>query len=64
MMDLFKKSMVVCAAIGTFGSGAYTVYSGIDANFVQKVKAINAADLAGQLPIEEISTPQKAKSVK
>lgn len=43
MNDLFKRTMVVCAAIGTFGVGAMTIYSGTEVNLREKIEATVAA---------------------
>lgn len=58
MGELYKKAMVVCAAIATFGGGAWTVVSSADSLFTSKVKAVVAADYAEQSPAD-VSTVQK-----
>lgn len=52
-MDLFKKTMVVCTAIGLFMAGAYTVGSGIDSNLTQKINAVKAAQQAVSVKVDE-----------
>lgn len=44
MLDLFKKTLMVCAAIGTFGSGAFVAGTWIDGALTQKVKAVTSAE--------------------
>jgi hypothetical protein len=62
MKDSFLKTMAVCAAVSLFGSGAYTMYSGAEANLVSKVNAVIAAkDLAVQSAEAEVTTPQLKK---
>jgi len=52
-MDLFKKTMVVCAAIGLFGVGAQTVVSGVDSNLTSKINAVQAAQKAVSVKVDE-----------
>ncbi len=52
-MDLFKKTMVVCAAIGLFSGGAWTVVSGVDSNLTQKINAVSAAQKALDVKVDE-----------
>jgi hypothetical protein len=40
MKNLFLKSMAVCAAVVTFGSGAYVVGSGAGSLFDSRVKSV------------------------
>lgn len=51
MKELFSKTMVVCAAIGSFSGGAYVLGQGADSISISKVKAVIAADLAMQAPV-------------
>lgn len=38
-MDLFKKTMVICAAISSFGGGAYLLSSGAETEALKRVEA-------------------------
>lgn len=50
MKDLALRTMVVCAAISTFGVGALTIYRGADSLATEKVKTILVANRAEQAP--------------
>jgi hypothetical protein len=46
-LDLFKKTLAVCAAASSFGLGTYVAFSGVDSISTSKIQAAIAAhDLA------------------
>jgi len=62
MLDSFKRTMAVCAAVSLFGGGAYTMYSGAEANLVSKVNGVVAArELALQAAEDKVMAPQTGK---
>lgn len=48
MKDQFAKTMVICAAISSFGVGALTVVKGLDTLAIEKIKATMVVPQTGQ----------------
>lgn len=62
MKELFTKSLVVCAAISAFASGAYSLGTSVSNAFSNAIrKEISAYDQAVQAP-SEVNAPQGGTS--
>lgn len=50
MFDTFKKATVICAAVSSFGGGAYVVSQGVSSIQTASVKALVAAEVSALRP--------------
>lgn len=50
MFDTFKRATVICAAVSSFGGGAYVVSQGVSSIQMTSVKAIVAAEVSALRP--------------
>lgn len=58
-MDLFKKTMVVCAAISSFAGGAYLLSSGAETEALKRVSAYLADLQQKSTSVEVVSGDSK-----
>jgi uncharacterized protein YdgA (DUF945 family) len=57
-MDLFKKTMVVCAAISAFTGGAYITASGVESRARERVEAYIAQLALRTQPVSNVNESQ------
>jgi hypothetical protein len=59
-MGDFKKTMVICAAISSFGGSAYIGLKGLAAELQDRVVvAYKAASVQAVVPVENVDNPSK-----